>query len=116
MKKQFSDRLREARTKAGLTQEQLGFAVEVSKSSVSAWENGRESPSFKVLVQLREALGCSLDVLICGDSFQFDGINENTSPRYNQLTAKDTQEANLLVEFRKVSMKKKAAIIEMLRG
>ena len=59
--KSFGDRLREARAASGLTQEQLGFAIGVTKASVSAWENGRETPSFRVLADLRDALNRSLD-------------------------------------------------------
>ena len=39
--KRFSDPLREAHVATGLTPEQLGFALEITKSSVSAEENGR---------------------------------------------------------------------------
>ncbi len=42
--KGFGDRLREARTAAGMTQEQLGFALGVTKASISAWENGCNDP------------------------------------------------------------------------
>ncbi|WP_181393102.1 helix-turn-helix transcriptional regulator [Stenotrophomonas sp. HMWF023] len=37
------------RAAAGLTQEQLGFTIGVTRSSVSAWENKRETPSFRTL-------------------------------------------------------------------
>ena len=47
--KSFGDRLRAARIAAGMTQEQLGFALGVTKSSVSAWENDREAPGFRLL-------------------------------------------------------------------
>ena len=64
--KRFADRLREARTAGGLTQEQLGFALGVTKSSVSTWENARETPSSRVLFKLRTTLKHSLDELVCG--------------------------------------------------
>ncbi len=64
--KRFSDRLREARVAAGMTQEQLGLELDITKSSVSAWENNRETPSFRMLPELRRLLGRSLDELICG--------------------------------------------------
>jgi len=63
--KRFADRLREARAAAGLTQEQLGFALGVTKSSVSAWEISRETPSFQLLALLRATLQRSLDELVC---------------------------------------------------
>lgn len=62
----FGQRLRQARDEAGLTQEQLGFEVGVSKASISAWENDRERPSFDNLPRLQAALQRSLDHLIAG--------------------------------------------------
>jgi len=63
----FGDRLRTARTSANLTQEQLGFAVGVSKQSVSDWENGRQFPNPQAWPLLKHELRVSLDHLICGD-------------------------------------------------
>nr|WP_199043639.1 helix-turn-helix transcriptional regulator [Dyella sp. ASV24] len=62
----FSDRLRAARTAANFTQEQLGFAVGVSKQAVSDWENERQHPSWPLLAPLSKELGVSLDHLIAG--------------------------------------------------
>lgn len=110
----FSTRLREARLAANLTQEQLGFAVDVTKSSVSAWENGREMPGLRNLPKLRAALGCSLDYLVCGTPFQFvDSQFINEKP--NHITAKDPQEAGILELFRGLSSKQKKALAEVLR-
>lgn len=64
--KQFADRLREARVAAGMTQEQLGFALGITKSSVSAWQSGRDTPSIRLLPELRRHLGRSLDELAGG--------------------------------------------------
>ncbi len=61
---QFPDRLRQARKDAKLTQENLAFELGVSKSQVSGWENGKETPSFKHLPKLYECLGVSLDFLL----------------------------------------------------
>jgi transcriptional regulator with XRE-family HTH domain len=63
----FGDRLRKARKTASLTQEELGFAVGVSKQAVSDWENDRQFPSAHVLPQLKKELGVTLDHLYCGD-------------------------------------------------
>ena len=108
--KAFSDRLREARAAAGLTQEQLGFATDVTKSSVSAWENGREMPSFKVLPALRKALGVSLDALICGDEYAYSGENQAN----NVLSAKDAKEAALLEKYRDMAPKQRKALLDLI--
>lgn len=74
----FSDRLRAARIAVGMTQEQLGFALGISKSSVSAWENGRETPSFRFLPRLAQVLAVSLDELLEPPNAPVD---EQSSPK-----------------------------------
>ena len=110
----FADRLHRARKNAHMTQEQLGFELDVSKSSVSAWENGREKPSFRVLEQLPTLLGCSLDYLLCvaSDQTHADESHEVYLP---ETCAKDTLERRMLECFRGLSNTKKRAILELLR-
>ncbi|HEY0179019.1 MAG TPA: helix-turn-helix transcriptional regulator [Dokdonella sp.] len=112
--KRFADRLREARVAAGLTQEQLGFILGVTKSSVSAWENGRETPSFRVLPHLRSAVKRSLDELICGalragdESAKY--VTDDTT-----LAARDAKERALLLRYRSLSAKRRAALLEFIK-
>lgn len=111
--KSFGDRLREARTASGMTQEQLGFALGVTKASISAWENGRETPSFRVLPELRNALKRSLDELICGV-----GPTSTTKPHDRdkaELRAGSVHERTLLVRFRALTAKKREAFLEILK-
>ena len=112
--KRFADRLREARVAAGLTQEQLGFTLGVTKSSVSAWENGRETPAFKLLPRLRHALKRSLDELVCGTS----GVGE-ADAAYATTTAddraRDTKERALLHRYRNLPAARRAALLELLK-
>ncbi len=109
----FATRLREARLAAELTQEQLGFEVDVTKSSVSAWENGREMPSLRNLPKIRTALNCSLDYLVCGSPFQFEDTRQVS---HNILAARDAQEASLLELFRNMATGRRKALLEVLRN
>jgi transcriptional regulator with XRE-family HTH domain len=60
----FAARLRAARMKAGLTQQQLAQAAGLSLGHVASWEAGRtRNPTLAALVALGSALGCSLDQL-----------------------------------------------------
>ena len=116
--KRFADRLREARVTAGLTQEQLGFALGVTKSSVSAWENGRETPNFKLLPKMREMLRTSLDALIFGvapASRKIGDPDEPYLPRDEAVTARDVRERALLLRYRGLSAKRRAALLELMR-
>jgi transcriptional regulator with XRE-family HTH domain len=118
--KRFADRLREARVAAGLTQEQLGFVLGVTKSSVSAWENGRETPSFRVLPQLRIALKQSLDELICGipSSSRATNVRDESGSQYDAdettLAARDSKERALLLRYRALPAKRRAALLDLI--
>lgn len=46
--------VRAAREGKGLTQEQLGAALGVSKSNISAWENGLHEPSYTQMRKIAE--------------------------------------------------------------
>lgn len=109
--KNFGDRLREARVAAGLTQEQLGFALGVTKSSVSAWENGRETPGFKLLSELRRTLQRSLDELVCGI--------EPAAPRPDgeakELRVGNEAERTLLIRYRSLPPRRREAVLELLK-
>lgn len=54
MEMQISKWIKDARGYAGLTQQQLGDALGVTKANVSAWENGRHEPSFDQLKKIAE--------------------------------------------------------------
>ncbi|MDL5367636.1 helix-turn-helix transcriptional regulator [Xanthomonas sp. NCPPB 2654] len=110
--KSFGDRLREARKAAGLTQEQLGFALGVTKSSVSAWENDRETPSFRLLPNLRGVLKRSLDELICG---QGQGARVHELPGDYALQAHDAHEQALLTRYRNLPARRREAVLELLK-
>ena len=117
--KRFADRLREARVAAGLTQEQLGFALGVTKSSVSAWENGRETPSFRILPQMRVVLRQSLDELICGVSASSRATAvRDSSGEYiaadSTHAARDSKERALLLRYRALPAKRRAALLDLL--
>lgn len=111
--KSFGDRLREARKAAGLTQEQLGFALGVTKSSVSAWENDRETPSFRLLPNLRSVLKRSLDELICGHGQS--GPRVHDLPADYALQAHDTHEQALLTRYRNLPARRREAVLELLK-
>src|SRR5689334_628788 len=48
----FSQALRSARLKHGLTQEELGIRLQVSQGTISFWENGSETPTVEHVILL----------------------------------------------------------------
>lgn len=96
----------------GLTQEQLGFALGVTKSSVSAWENGRETPGFRLLPALRSTLNRSLDELISGmppDTGLAAGGGEAG------LAARNEKERALLLRYRALPASRRLAVLELIK-
>lgn len=56
----LKDWIRAVRTSLHLSQEQFGHRFSVTKGNVSAWENGRHSPSFDQLMSMSEMSGMAL--------------------------------------------------------
>lgn len=59
----FSERLRELRTRRNLTQTRLAELMEISPRVYSRWETGDVTPHFDTIVRLADTLGVSLDEL-----------------------------------------------------
>lgn len=60
----FADNLRELRKENNLTQEELAELLEVSRQSVSKWEQGIGYPEVEKLLILSEKMNVSLDCLM----------------------------------------------------
>ena len=59
-------RIKALRTERHMTQAQLAHRLGVTKSSVSAYENGSRSPSYDILLQLSRVFQVSADILLTG--------------------------------------------------
>ena len=59
----FGEELKEARKKAGMTQEELAAAVYTTKTAISRYENNRRVPNGKIFVRLSIVLGHNFDML-----------------------------------------------------
>ena len=87
----FNERLMALRKKRGLSQEELGFELGVSRQTVSKWESGQSYPDFQRLVLLADYLDISLDELVRGlDVGDVRALNESEKQRprctpYRQL-------------------------------
>ena len=49
------------RTAKGMTQEELAKRVDVSQTAISRLEKNSRIPSFEIMAQIADVLGCSLD-------------------------------------------------------
>ena len=60
----FNEKLLAMRKKQGLSQEELGLELQVSRQTISKWEAGQSYPDFQRLVLLSDYFGMSLDELV----------------------------------------------------
>ena len=60
----FQNNLRELRLAKGLTQQQLGEAFHVSRTTISNYETGKIEPSIKLILDISEYFEVSLDQLL----------------------------------------------------
>ena len=89
-------RLREAKK---LTQREVWEAAEVSKSSLTAYENGRSDPTGETIVKLAKALGVTTDELLLDD--QERTVSEDMAPilrRFDALPEAIRQQARIAVK------------------
>lgn len=63
---ELNERIAQARKDAGLTQEQLGELVGVTRQAVSKWESGQTTPDVLTIGKLCQVLGVSADYLLLG--------------------------------------------------
>lgn len=68
--------LKELREERGITQEQLGEALNVSRSLVSKWENGNKVPAVDCLTMLSKFYDITIDEIIYGEKKNQDNAND----------------------------------------
>ena len=89
---EISEKLKEARQKAGMTQDQVSEKIMVSRVTVSHWENGKSLPDIVSLLSLSDLYSISLDELVKGDSkmtekVRKDAKNANINKRLIGVTS-----------------------------
>lgn len=68
----LAERIAQARKQAGLSQEQLGEKLGVSRQAVSKWESAQTNPDVAYLAQMCRVLGVSSDWLLFGEETDDD--------------------------------------------
>lgn len=60
----FNEKLMSIRKIKGLSQEELGMELQVSRQTISKWESGQSYPDFQRLVMLSDYFDMTLDELV----------------------------------------------------
>lgn len=77
----ISEEIKNQRLKNNLTQEQLSKILNVSRSTVSSWEVGRNYPDLETIVAISDLFDISLDKLLRGDKKMIEQITDDTKLR-----------------------------------
>lgn len=85
----FSERLKELRTKLGLTQKDLATKIGVTSASLSAYETNTKNPSLGVAIDIAQKCNVSIDWLC--------GLSENKDKNINIQTYADIVKFLLLI-------------------
>ena len=60
----FNERLLQLRKEKGLSQEELGYELDVSRQTISKWEMGQTTPEMDKLIELSSFFDISIDELV----------------------------------------------------
>lgn len=75
--KKFGERLKEYRSKEGLTQREMADKINLSAATLSSYENGSKNPSLSVVMDIAKTINVSLDWLCGLSSTNNQGTNSD---------------------------------------
>jgi len=76
----IGDRLKDIRTRKGMTQDQLCEKAHISKGFLSDIENNKRNVGSQKLLEIANALGASIDFLLRGESTEYSMNQEVIIP------------------------------------
>ena len=76
---EIGSKLRQARQRTGMTQEQVAREIHVSRQTISNWETGKSLPDVLSVIALSDLYLVSLDELLKGDANMLHHIEESTN-------------------------------------
>ncbi len=75
---EIGKKLKNARIKAGFTQEKAAEEIDVSRQTISNWENEKSYPDIISVIALSDLYSVSLDELLKGDQKMTEHLAEST--------------------------------------
>lgn len=76
---EIGKKLKNARIEAGLTQEKAAEKIDVSRQTISNWENEKSYPDIISVIALSDLYSVSLDELMKGDQKMAEHLEESTN-------------------------------------
>lgn len=103
--KTLADRIKYARTFAGLTQREIGDALKVTRNAVSLWENGTNAPTADKVGDFAKLTGVSAEWLLVGGPIDTatgtprSKVNDELSEYIDNLQGNDRKKALALLQI-----------------
>ncbi|WHA10368.1 helix-turn-helix transcriptional regulator [Enterococcus montenegrensis] len=97
----FGERLKSLRNKRSLTQSQLGEKLNVTKASISGYENDTRSPDKDTLVKIAKIFGVTTDYLLGIDESQDDPNLLVAAHIDDDVSEQDMEDILRYIEYRK---------------
>lgn len=76
---EIGKKLKDARMRSGFTQENVAEKVNVSRQTISNWENEKSYPDIISVIELSNLYSISLDELLKGDEKMMEHLEESTN-------------------------------------
>lgn len=76
---EIGKKLKNARIEAGLTQEKAAEKIDVTRQTISNWENEKSYPDIISVIALSDLYSVSLDELLKGDQKMAEHLEESTN-------------------------------------
>lgn len=76
---EIGKKLKDARMGSGLTQETVAEKINVSRQTISNWENEKSYPDIISVIKLSDLYSISLDSLLKGDDKMIEHLEESTN-------------------------------------
>ncbi len=89
----IADRIKALREQKGLTQTALARKLNITRSSVNAWEMGISTPSTQYIIELSKIFDVSADYLL--------GVSSTASVNVSGLSDNDIELVHTLIEHLK---------------
>ena len=92
----FGDNLRQIRKDKKMSQEQLAEKVNVTRQSVSKWENGESYPEMNNILELCKIFNCKLNELVHADMTDISSLDEEIVMNVVKFNEKKQKEVKTL--------------------
>lgn len=107
----IGDRIKQLRTNAKMTQPELAEKLDITRSTVAAYENNTRQPSFQILIRLAHIFHVSTDYILLGndqDTLDVSGLSGEQKTILSSLV-NNFKETNEIIRF---DLRQKRKLIE----